>query len=218
MVWQIFVLNGLELSAAITGFIVWNKIQNSFWKYFPIYLLVIFLIEVFAEYILHATHNLPFNVSIYRWVGIPIQFFFLFWIFHQHFKSTNPTHIPMYAAVIYIISWLVDLGLINVEVKLWFDSLSYTIGCILLLICVLIYFYRFIGSDDVLDFKSSAMFWVSVGIIIFYLGTLPFWGLRTSLYRHYRSAFNVYWQIQFIFDVPCPAEFVNPGGILLRLH
>jgi hypothetical protein len=196
MSWFIIVLNIFEALACITGFLYWKKIRNSYWYLFPVYLAIIVLTELTGEYLLHVKKDLDVNIALYRYFGVPVQFFFFYWLFYQYFKSTKRNKWPLYSAAIYLASWLTDLVYLS-SFKLYFDSFSYAVGCILLLVLLLIYFTRFIKSDELLHYKSSMMFWVCMGIFIFYIGSLPFWGLRTTLYRQYPDFFYTYWYTQY---------------------
>ncbi len=196
MRWQLIVLNILELSACITGFLYWKKIKNSFWRWFPVYLGVIFLTEITGEYFLYELHDLETNIAIYSYFGIPLQFFFLYWLFYQHFKNTKNSKWPLLSAAIYSFCWLGDTFFFD----MLFDSFSYTIGCTLLLILLLIYFIKFLNSRQLLSYKFSMMFWVCLGVLIFYIGALPFFGLRTVYYSQFPEFFYVYWYVQFVLN------------------
>lgn len=199
MSWFIIILNIFEALACLAGFLYWKKIRNSYWYLFPLYLGIIVLTEFTGEYFLHVKKDLDLNIAVYRYFGIPVQFFFFYWLFYQYFKSIKRNKWPLFFGAIYLASWVFDLTYMS-RIKLFFDSFSYVIGCIMLLVLLLIYFIRFVKSDELLQYKSSMMFWVCLGVMIFYIGSLPFWGLRTTLLMKYPNLFYVYWHIQFVFN------------------
>ncbi len=192
----IIVLNVLELFACLVGFLYWNKIKNTYWKWFPIYLATIVLTEITGEYLLHVEKDLATNIAIYSYFGIPLQFFFFYWLFYQQFKNTKNSKWPLISAAIYLICLIADLFYIS-KIKFYFESFSYIIGCIFLLILLLMYFTRFTRSDEIIRYKSSMMFWVCVGLMLFYIGAMPFFAFRTALYKQYNDFFYVYWYVQF---------------------
>ena len=196
MYWQIIVLNILELAACITGFVYWKKIKNIYWRWFPVYLGIIVLTELSAEYFLNVKHNLRINISIYEFFGVPLEFLFFFWLFYRYFGETKKNQWPLYLGLIYFGCWFFDVVYLSKQ-KLYFESISYIVGNILLLIILLMFFIKFSKGDEILKYKSSMIFWVSLGLMIFYIGTLPFYGFRTILYRQDRDFFYVYWYIQF---------------------
>jgi hypothetical protein len=196
MKWPTMVLNMLEFSACITGFIYWKKIRHSYWRWFPVYLGIIVLTEITAEYFSYARADYGVNRNIYRFFGIPFEFLFLFWLFHQYFYKTSKTKWPLFSAAVYLICLLVDILYVG-KMKLFFDSFSYTIGNMLLLVLLLMFFLKFIKSDEILEYRRSMMFWVCLGLIIFYLGSLPFYGLKTTLYHLDHDFYYLYLYIQF---------------------
>ncbi|HET6993535.1 MAG TPA: hypothetical protein VFI06_01075 [Chitinophagaceae bacterium] len=195
MYWQVIVLNILELVACITGFLYWRKVKDTYWRWFPVYLATIVLIEVTAEYFLYEQRNAEVSLGIYQYFGIPLEFLFFYWLFYRYFDKKNRW--PLYSAAIYIACWLLDIFYLG-HLSLYFESVSYGVGTILLLILLFQFFMQFARSNDVLKYRSSMMFWVALGIILFYMGTLPFYELRNTLYRmDDKTFFFVYWYIQF---------------------
>lgn len=199
MNWTIVLLNGFELMAAITGFAVYPKLANRYYRLFPWYLLAIFFTEVIAEYIAWGFNNPALNNAIYRYWGIPLQFFFFFWLFYQTFKESKLKYWPIWAALIYSIVLLADLVSLR-HLSLRFTILSYCTGGILLLSVIISYFILLMKSDQILKFKQSFMFWVSLGLLLFYLLTLPYFGLRNILYKNYRALFDVYGYFMLILN------------------
>lgn len=194
--WIRYGLNLFELMACVTGFIYWKKIRDTYWRWFPIYLLVIVCVEIMG-----ALTEGDFNMNLYSYFGIPIQFLFFFWLFNRYFKPLPPVVWTIIATTVYIIALLTELVFLRNE-TLFFSSLSYTVGNVMLAILVLIFFSRFISSEKILGFKSDMMFWVSLGLLIFYLGSLPFYGLYNTIRddKKYPGLLNTYWSVQMIFN------------------
>ena len=59
MHWQILVLNVFEGLACVTGLVYWKKIRHTYWKYFVVYLALVFFMEVSGEYLLYGLKDLP---------------------------------------------------------------------------------------------------------------------------------------------------------------
>jgi hypothetical protein len=196
MPWFLILLNILEIAACITGFLYWKKIRHSYWRWFPVYLGIIVLTELTGEFFLFVLGDLSSNIAVYRFFGVPLQFLFFFWLFYHYFRNTAVKNWPLYMAVIYLACLGLDLTIIG-KMELYFDSFSYTIGNILLLIILLLFFFRFAKSDEILRYKTSMIFWVCIGLMIFYIGSLPFYALRTTLYNQYTDIFYIYWYVQF---------------------
>jgi hypothetical protein len=190
-----------EFLACLMGFIYWKKIKDTYWKWFPIYLAIVVLVELTCKVIVETlddSSNLvnPYrgsniNAAIYRYFGIPIQFLFFFWLFRQYFSKQKKHKWPLIGAAIYILSWITE-QLFFEHVDTWFMSFSYTIGNIVLLVLIILFFIRFVNSEAILKYKHSMMFWVCLGLLAFYLGTFPFYALRNTLYKTNKSVFSIY--------------------------
>lgn len=196
----------LELIASITGFVHWKKIKDSYWKWFPVYLLVLVLAELVAIYAARALAEVNFSGMVYRYFAIPLQFLFYFWLFYQYLKESRQRKWPLVAVVIYVASWVVEITYF-MHKKLWFMSFSYTVGNVMLLVLIILFLIRFIFSQEILQFKSSLIFWVNFGLLIFYLGTFPFYALRNTLYYEYKEIFFTYGYINFVLDYLMYAVF-----------
>lgn len=187
-------LNVFELLAAITAMLHWKKIKHSYWKWFAIYLVIIVATEIFAEYVGYYLKNRELNAAINIYFSIPLQFLFFFWLFYKCFEYSNKKKWPVTGMVIYLLSILVD-QLFFKEQKLWFFSFSYVTGNIILLLLTLSFFLDFIRSDQVLNYRNSRMFWISIGLLGFYLGSLPLYGVWNTLAKNYHAVFNTYWMV-----------------------
>jgi hypothetical protein len=193
--YDIFVLglNACELIACVVGFIYWKKIKNTYWKWFPVYLGILFLVEMTGKVLRLVFHDNETNTALYRYFGIPIQFLFFFWLFYCYFSNLNKKdkRWPLTGAAIYIGAWFTE-WLFFEKVKAWFMSFSYTMGNIVLLVLVILFFIRFINSEMILKYRESLMFWVCLGLLAFYLGTFPYYALRNTLYSNLNSVFKAY--------------------------
>jgi hypothetical protein len=191
--WHIIVLNVMELAACVAGFISWRKMKGSYWRAFPVYLSVILMTELTAEYFKHMYDNDRVNNNIYRFFGIPLEFVFLFWLFYQHFRKTDMRMLPTILATGYVVSIPVDILYVS-RMRYFFDSFSYCVGNVFLLVLLMTFFLRFSRSEAILAYKSDMMFWVCTGLMIFYLGTLPLFGMWNTLIDHYR---NLFWVLYY---------------------
>jgi len=195
--WLKILLNVFELTAFVAGMIYWKKIKHSYWKWFAIYCGVVFFVEMIGKYVGYVLKDPKLNSDIYFFFGIPIQFLFFFWLFYMLFEKKNDKLIPLLGYVFYVIAWAIELIFLR-EKRMWFSSFSYLAGNVLLFLLIIICFLRFINSNDVLRYKSSMFFWVGTGMLIFYMGTLPFYGLRNYWYYNYKAVFYPYWDSTYI--------------------
>ncbi len=188
-----------EIIATITGFLVWNKIKNSYWKWFPVFLLTISIIEIMTESMFRLSHNQVFNMNIHVYFGIPLQFIFYLLLFYKYFQGKKESRWALMGVLIYVLLLIVDMVYVR-QMNYWFLSFSYTSGNIILLVLIILFFIKLVSSDELMNFKSLMMFWVCVGLLIFYLGSFPLYGMYNTLANRYPRVFNNYWIISSVMD------------------
>jgi hypothetical protein len=188
----------MEALACISGFLYWKKIKASYWKWFPVYLLFVVLSE-FAGHYFRFHGMVQANKDFFDYFEIPVEFFFFFWVFYNSFENPKNKRLPIVCAGIYLVCWLTDVLYFSNHVY-WFYSFSYTIGNLLLLILILRYFIQLVTSDAILTFKNNMLFWVGTGLLLYYLGTFPYYGLRNTMVNGYHDLFQKYSYIMFILN------------------
>ncbi|MCY1500846.1 hypothetical protein D9M68_348980 [compost metagenome] len=191
-------LIGLQLFAAMFAFSYWNKLKQTHWKWFIIYLNLIFLIEAFSRWGL-AAHP-TYRAYFYDFLGIPVQFLFFYWLYAS--ISLKNRKLFFWCILIYLLSFLPYFTLFAKGNIVY--SLSYTVGNVLLMILVFLEILKQIKSDKILLFRENFMFYVNIGIVIFYIGTLPFfsfYGLivkNQSLWMNYYTFFMIANHIMYL--------------------
>lgn len=187
-------LLGAEFIAALVGFIYLFKLKNSYWKWFSIYLILIFTQELFWFF-----KNSFLNIrkeDYYAFVGIPVQYLFLFWLYA--YKSLKNKLLFVIVSFIYLLTYIpFEFFLKRLNV---FYSVNLNIGTFLILLLIVFEFIKQIKNDDILKFKKNKMFYVNVGLIMFYIGTYPFFAFYDVLMRDpYTGIWNVYY-VYFMFS------------------
>jgi len=183
----LYILYTAELTACICGFASWYKWKGSPWRWFSFYLLFIVLSEAFGEY----TYRYKLSDArdfFFNYINIPAQFFIAFYIFYRVGENKTARVLPLICAGIYITSWLANKLYLGQQ---WY-SLSYTTGNLLLLVLILRFLLALASSKEILNFKRNILFWICTGWMLYYLGTLPYYGLRNTLAEKYYDLFVSY--------------------------
>src|SRR6185312_7155537 len=113
------------------------------------------------------------------------------------FRGAKYKWLPIICGSMYIISWLTDFFYFS-KFHFFFYSFSYTVGNFLLLILILNFFIRLATSDAIITFRQNMLFWMSLGMLIYYLGSFPYFGLRNTIAYNYREINITYNYIVFI--------------------
>ncbi len=167
----LILLNCCELIALIVAIIGYKNVRKTYWKWFVYYLIYITFCDILINRILVFFH---IKIDLYlAYIEIPIEFLFLFWLYA--YKSLKNKKLFYISVFIYLASIVPDESLS--KGNNYFSSFNYIIGALLLFILVILEFLKQIKSDSILLFKQNKMFYINTGVVLFYIGTLPFFGL-----------------------------------------
>lgn len=193
---QLFLRDSIIWTEFLCAFIaLWTfkKVRHSQWKWFSIYLIVIFLLEFTSNYLLV---NYPtFKKDYYAYFVIPLEFIFFFWLYAH--KSLKKRELFIIFTMLYLLSFIPH--------KLFFEktdivySVNYTFGCFLLMILVALEFNHQIQSDDILNYNKNKMFYINLGVVLFYIGTLPFFTFY-GIFIKDMNMWNYYYTYFLIFN------------------
>jgi hypothetical protein len=175
----------MELAAAVAGFMYWGKLKNSHFKWFPVYLAIISACE-FTGYML-IQKGIAGNKQLYTLFVIPLEFLFLHWFYYRELNRQGK-RIAISCSILFVFSLAAEVFLLK-ESKNFFFSLSYSIGNITLLVLSITYFVDLMKSVRIVTFYKELFFWVNVGVILFYLGTFPYYGLFNLLVKEQYNVF-----------------------------
>jgi len=192
---SVIILRVFEFVACVTGFIHWGKIRASIFKWFPFYLSFIVLSEFIGQLLSDPAMKRT-NIAFFNYFEIPIEFLFFFWLFFKTGKHYTYKSLPIFCAGTYLVCWLID-SLYLSKLQFSFYSFSYTIGNLLLLVLILRYFILLVTSNSILGFANDMMFWICTGLLLYYLGTFPFYGLRNTLGTNYPQLYSTYSYIMY---------------------
>jgi hypothetical protein len=185
----------LEITACIAGFISIKGEKNSFWKWLPFYLLIIVTGEALGYYLAFVPSLNKYNPILFNFILLPFQIIFFHWLLYKNILLYNKVKANwvIYGMLLYCMCLIIDWFFIP-ETSLWVSTFSFSVGMLLLLLAVLLFFYYYINSNDIIFFKRDRIFWICLGLFIYYIATLPFEGLRNTLLKQPRL-FMLYWYI-----------------------
>ncbi len=169
------------IAIVVVSLFYYRYLRSNIVGTLPVYVVVTTWLSIVVEKFMPVTANLHFvNMVI-----IPLEF--LYFIVLYHFlspKGKNRLLSPIFFLV-YCSTLAADV-LFFKQKYIYLFLFSYTTGTIILLVLVILYLYRLLNSDNLLRFYKTPGFWISTGILLFYVGTLPihvFWN-NVSSYQH----------------------------------
>lgn len=147
-------------------------------KFFPIVLLITILAEFSGRYV-RDIYELP-NAIIYN-----IYYIFYFSLLIYIFKNViDVEKFKIYIRIGIGVYWLFYL-------KDWLFTdfiergflVSYFVGAGVLVFAIILYYVSILQSSLVLVVKNDLLFWVSVGLFLFFIGYVPIKIIRTIFYE-----------------------------------
>lgn len=184
-------LIGFELFAGMIGLVKMYNIIFSYWKYFSFYLILIAILEMIYYWLIYSLGYKTAGNILINFIIIPLEFLFFCWLFY---KNSQQKKLILIGSIIYILSFIAEILLAEQLKSYSFFSLSYSIGNIVLLVFILQYFYYLIFTERILFFYRERMFWVALGLLVFYLGTFPYFGLYNLLVtKHFKLLISYTW-------------------------
>ena len=168
-----------ELLSAITGSIFFYKYKHTHLKFFLFLLWYITITEFLGWFLTEKRilvyvdeNGLIYNLWLYNLLEI-ITFSFLFYIYY---KSLS-TNIHKFWVSIFFISFLIvtiiNWAFIQNFILEW-SELPNIFGSLFLIVSILFYLIQLLKSEQILIFHKSLLFWISIGLLIFYACTIPF--------------------------------------------
>jgi hypothetical protein len=167
-----------ELAAAVIGFLNYSKIKNTHWNYLPVFLLLLFSLECLGQYFA-SVKNYQANINLYKLIVIPSIFSFYSFMFYRTLQKKR-----ILLFIIGMVLFAISLVLENTVLKSlhpYYASLSLGVANLFFLIYCLLYYIELINSDQLITFYNSLGFWFCTGLLVFYLGCLPYFSLYNIL-------------------------------------
>ncbi|TPN87775.1 hypothetical protein [Aquimarina algicola] len=175
-----------EFISAIVGLLYIVELKKSYWKWFSLYLFFIMTQEFFWYFNSFFPDNI--KQGYYAFIGIPIQYLFLFWLYA--YKSLKNKKLLFYCIVIYLTTYIpVELFFKKIDVVY---SINLTMGTLLLAFLIVLEFLKQIKDDSIINFEKNKMFYITIGIILSYIGTYPFFCFYNELWYDHRQIWQIY--------------------------
>jgi hypothetical protein len=159
----------IELAAFIISLLTYNSLKGTAFRPFPFFLLFIVMVELTGTYmakVLHQQNAWLLNIST------TLEFIFYAYIFSQTLR--NPAFKKMTLGFIAFFPILVALNMIFIQGFMEFHSYTNALGSVLMVIFCSLFFYELLLNPLEGELHKVPMFWVTTGILFFYLGDLSF--------------------------------------------
>ncbi|WP_157972891.1 hypothetical protein [Aureibaculum luteum] len=168
-----------ELLSAIVGTVYFYKYKHTTLKYF-LYLLWYITITEFLGWYIRVTGNMAYidengwiyNKWLYNILNI-VTFSTVYIIYYRYLKTQLFKKWIKVFLIVFLLVNILNWAFIQNFIKegAVFPKI---IGSVFLIISIIFYFIELLRSEKIVIFHRLLLFWISVGLLLFYTGTIPF--------------------------------------------
>jgi hypothetical protein len=163
----------------VLSFFYYRKLQPRWLQSFAWFLLFILIIQFVAYFYSYYTRKS--NLFIINGINV-IEFLFYFFVFFKAFNNKKLKQLAFAMALSFTLFFLYHI-FFGAGIFVY-DSASYSEGSVLIIICCLIYFYTLFQSELNLNYFKIPMFWISTGLLFFFIGSSIYDSLFSYIINH----------------------------------
>lgn len=170
-----------EIAAFIACLLAVGKLWNHPpWRVFPFLLGITVCVEALETFVYadKASNAHTYNVL----ATLQLLLYGLFLYLNSH--SSKVRRIMLWGWLVFLVVALVSMPFYWQPPR--FNVIAYTLGCILLVNGILLAFYEMLKSPQGFNFLKLPIFYVLFALLLFIVGTLPYFAMGNWLYFHLR--------------------------------
>ncbi|WP_024772282.1 hypothetical protein [Aquimarina macrocephali] len=190
-----------EYISAIVAILFFFKYKNTQLKYFAFILIYVALNELLGGYLRDS--GISYNYIIYNIYNI-ITFSYFFLLYRNHLKKKLYKKTVMAFFVIYLLAVLINGFYQNYLNQA--QTTPYILASVFLIVSIIFYFIEILNSQKVLYVNKNLLFWISIGLFLYYIGIIPFRIITNSFAS--ADSHNYLFLIKFILVVVMNSCFI----------
>lgn len=176
----------------IISLFYYKKFNKTIYKYFIAYLFFTFIVEFLNNYrnfYLYLTEEVLYRTNpIYNTYAV-ITFVFYLLFYKSLFKNKRNKLIMNLFLLLYLLFIPFDFFILKTDFYYDFFVNNIIFGAILLIVTLILFLIEIVNSEDIIfNIKKSFIFWISIGVLLFYIGSTPI--IISSKYLEYRGLFQ----------------------------
>lgn len=162
-----YIILTIEFTTAIIALLTYKKSPNNYRCYLLFFLWITFLVELSAHILGLYKYRIAWVYNIYTF----FEFNLLFLMYLSITKEKITKKIIISFAVILNIVCVISLFIYGFYIG---NNIPVVLGALFVSVVLLLYIKEFLNSNKILNYNKSLYFWVSVGMLVYYLGSMPF--------------------------------------------
>lgn len=160
------------------------------------------IIDIFCHFYFRATNQ---STEIFYVIGLLVIVFFLYLLYYFRLLYLPVLKKIQFIILLLFITNIVVMFCIKDDLLHHFSfNILYT-DILLLMFSIILFLYQTFNSDKILDLNNYFPFWISVALLILFIGSIPIFYFRTTVSEH------IYFFILFMLNI------ISNGILLLGL-
>ncbi|OIR08299.1 hypothetical protein GALL_94670 [mine drainage metagenome] len=164
------------IGAGLYG-ILKKKLQGLYLQLFIIFLAISLFVELLASFLLQIKKQentlLLFNIFT------AFEFMFYLWVIREVIRNRKAKKVMLFILLIYPLTALINVFFF--QGKHGFHSFTYALGCLLIVISCIYYFYELFLIPYSVNLLRQPSFWICTALLFFYAFTYPIYGLSNLM-------------------------------------
>ncbi|SEE19596.1 hypothetical protein SAMN04487765_1724 [Tenacibaculum sp. MAR_2010_89] len=202
---MVFFYTGYILSAvSFVMFLV--KFKTTFTgqktNLFLIYLFCLFFVETLALLL----SSFQFNNFFYN-VLILLEFNILLFLYKNISEDRLTNKVIKLGVVLYNVVYFCSSFFYGISIfKTKLNTIAPVFGSLFIAVTLLLFLREMLLSEDIVNYKKNIFFWISTGLLLYYLGTLPL----TAIFNFMKEGSNFFelYRIQHVLTIIMHSCFI----------
>jgi hypothetical protein len=167
----------ISFLASLTAY--FQKNTERYLRLFPLFLLLTMLVEI-PSYFLRIQNRS--TTTLYNFFT-SFEFLFYTYVLRRIIQNKRVKKIIFYGSWLYIL--LVALNFLFIQkIKIASSSsLTYSLGCLLIVLICIYYFYELFRGSNPVNLVRQPAFWICSGLLFFYCCSFPIYALVNFLHN-----------------------------------
>ena len=150
-----------EFATFLVALLLVKKFKKPFYKYFIMYISVLFFVELLVSCFFKKNNSFIYNIYTFFEFNL-IALIFLS-LTKEKFSHTIIKYLLIVFNFIYILSFIIQA----------LEKYTVTLLAVFVSVFSVVYLRELLNSKRIINYKSDLSFWITVGVLLYYLPTIP---------------------------------------------
>lgn len=187
--WQLLSIL-FEFAVFILSVFYYRTLVINRLKTFPYFLFFVVAGEITGFFLAKIYRT---NIAFYN-VFTTLQIAYYLLLIYNSIDSVKGKKVLASCLVLFIIASIINYFFIQ-DISNELVSYTFTIGCLLITMGAAYFFYELLQSSNIENYTTYPLFWIILGLFIFYVCNIPFMSVYNYLSRNYKTIFRAYFKI-----------------------